>query len=368
MTSFQRDPYPWLHLAGLATVPFWLDVCLVGLAVGDPTVPPWLELGMLGALGGLPVLWMQWQRPFYIFSLLAIAIRPDTLDENRRSFLTLQRSWPNRLFSLAGAVILLGALIFLYQLAPIAAEVSPLTGKSRAVGWLVCLISFLLANLFVQVPASVLQVLATPASTIQTMQPYAVDSVLKDFTVVGLRVSRILPELADASSAVTSSVLQPVTTQAGTPELEEAIEPAETSAFAEPVDHPQDEEKETGPDTAEQTDQLHPASGEAGQPGDAITDAGIFASAADADAAFLHAGSQQVIPSDELLNTSDDMSEDTTSAIGEVSEDSEKNMEILPAMTPSEVEVAAEVEVIEGSDATSDSEKPSVDYSTLYKG
>ncbi|MEM9245882.1 MAG: low-complexity tail membrane protein, partial [Cyanobacteria bacterium P01_F01_bin.153] len=76
MTALRRDPHLWIHLAGLASVPLWLDLCLAGLAVGDPVVPPWLEMGLLGLIGSGPLLWMQWQRPFYPFSLLLFAIRP----------------------------------------------------------------------------------------------------------------------------------------------------------------------------------------------------------------------------------------------------------------------------------------------------
>ena len=67
MTLPHRDPYLWIHLAGLATVPLWLDIGLAGLAVGDPVVAPGVELLTLALVGTLPILWMQLQRPFYIF-------------------------------------------------------------------------------------------------------------------------------------------------------------------------------------------------------------------------------------------------------------------------------------------------------------
>ena len=67
MKPWRCDPYLWVHLAGLATVPLWIGLCLLGLAVGNPTWPG-LELGFIVAVGVLPVLVMQLRRPFYIFS------------------------------------------------------------------------------------------------------------------------------------------------------------------------------------------------------------------------------------------------------------------------------------------------------------
>ncbi|MEO0985088.1 MAG: low-complexity tail membrane protein [Cyanobacteria bacterium J06639_14] len=200
MTSLRRDPYLWIHLAGFATLPLWLDICLASLAVGDPIVPPWLELGLLGITGSAPILWMQWRRPFYIFSLLAIAIRPDRLEDNRRRLLSLQQTWVTRLLVFIAAMGLLTVLALLYQLAPIAATTSPFVGQSRTTGWLICAASFLLANLFVQVPASILPMLMVSPQKLMTVQPYEPSQVLQDFTIFGIRVSRILPAFTASSS------------------------------------------------------------------------------------------------------------------------------------------------------------------------
>lgn len=205
MTFSRRDPYLWIHFAGIATLPLWLDLCLAGLAVGDPVVPPWLELGTLGLVGTLPVLSMQLRRPFYVFSLLAIAVRPDQLGENQRRLLTRQRTWPSRLSTVLGAVALLAILAWLYQLAPIAAALTPFAGQSRATGWLICAIAFLLANVFVQVPATVLPLLLAPPDATIKSQPYEVADIRRDFTVVGLRIGRILPDLADAAMITADS-------------------------------------------------------------------------------------------------------------------------------------------------------------------
>ncbi|MEM9768952.1 MAG: low-complexity tail membrane protein, partial [Cyanobacteria bacterium P01_D01_bin.71] len=138
MQRHRRDPYLWLNFAGLATVPLWLDICLAGLAVSDPMVPPWLELVALVMVGTAPILWMQVQRPFYIFSVPGLVLRPDQLNEDRRRLLTLQRSWYSQSLALLTAIALFLALYWLYQLAPIAADLPWLMGKSRATGWEIC--------------------------------------------------------------------------------------------------------------------------------------------------------------------------------------------------------------------------------------
>ena len=92
MRSYWSDPYLWLHLAGLAVLPLWLEVGLLGLAVGDPVLPVWLELGLVGSVGILPILWMQLQRPFCIFSLVAVVVKPTQLTADQRKLLTLFKS------------------------------------------------------------------------------------------------------------------------------------------------------------------------------------------------------------------------------------------------------------------------------------
>ena len=224
MISSRRDPYLWIHLAGLATVPLWLDLCLAGLAVGDPIVPPWVELTTLGWVGTVPILWMQLTRPFYIFSLPGLALRPDKLAVERRQMLTLQRSWWSRLLVVLGAIALFLILYGLYQLAPIAAAMTPFAGRSRAVGWLICAIAFLLANLFVQVPATVLPLLLTASKTLAQTEPYEATAIRQRFSVVGLRVASILPDWADRAVPLPTadSPTAPAAETAAAPEPEPA--------------------------------------------------------------------------------------------------------------------------------------------------
>ena len=195
MTLPHRDPYLWIHLAGLATVPLWLDICLAGLAVGDPVVAPGVELLTLGLVGTLPILWMQLQRPFYIFSVPGLALRPDQLSVERRRLLSLQRTLLSRLLVICSAIALLLGLYWLYQLAPIAADMTPFATKSRPTGWAIAAIAFLCANLFVQVPATVIPLLLTAPTTRPKTEPFESTDILKKFMVIGLRLEHILPDL-----------------------------------------------------------------------------------------------------------------------------------------------------------------------------
>jgi len=45
------EPILWIHVAGLAVVPIFLELCLLGLAVSDPLLPAWLELFIVAAVG-----------------------------------------------------------------------------------------------------------------------------------------------------------------------------------------------------------------------------------------------------------------------------------------------------------------------------
>lgn len=207
MLSHRRDPYLWLYLASLAIVPLCLDVCLAGLAVGEPAVAPWFELMALVAIGLLPVLWMQLQHPFYVFSVPALALRPDQLAEQRRRLLTLQRGWLSRGLVVLAAIALGSALYWLYQIAPLATDVPWLTGKSRATGWSICAIAFLGANFFTLVAVTVIPLLLTSPRRLEQVSPIEAADILQQFTVLGLRVGKILPEALPKAAQVEAAAV-----------------------------------------------------------------------------------------------------------------------------------------------------------------
>ncbi|MFQ4137798.1 low-complexity tail membrane protein [Nodosilinea sp. PGN35] len=200
MAPWRCDPYLWVHLAGLATVPLWLDLCLLGLAVGNPTLPE-LELGVLIVLGVLPVLAMQLRQPFYIFSLPGLALRPGALQDDQRRLLSQFRRWRVRLGALLVPVPLVWVLLKLYPLAFLARELTPFGDWGRWEGVAIAALSFAMANLFLQIPVAVLQVLATPNRAMASVSPYPTATVAADFTWIGLPVGKILPDLAPRPTA-----------------------------------------------------------------------------------------------------------------------------------------------------------------------
>lgn len=230
MRSYWSDPYLWLHLAGLAVLPLWLEVCLLGLAVGNPILPVWLELGLVGGLGILPILWMQLQRPFCIFSLVAVVVKPTQLTEMQRKLLTLFKMGRNQVLAIAVAIVMALILRQLYVYAPIAAEITPFRLESRWVGLLVAVIAFLQANLFIQVPVSVVSVLFAGETAFAAAPPYPPEQVRPNFTLLGLPLNRILPPVivatpqapkaeAEAEAVAASTAIAEPTPAVASPEL-----------------------------------------------------------------------------------------------------------------------------------------------------
>ncbi|MCU0550679.1 MAG: low-complexity tail membrane protein [Leptolyngbya sp. Prado105] len=193
MRSFWADPYLWIHIAGIAAFPLSLLICLLGFAAGDPILPPWLELGLVAGAGIAPIAWMQSQKPFCIFSLLAVALRPERLSESQRKLLAmfLVRRSPVGI----GLVALVLTLIlnWVYTIAPIAEAITPIS--SHGLGLIVAAIGFFVSNLFVQVPFSVLLVMASSDADIAKLDPIAVDQVSKRFLVFGIPVNQIVPPI-----------------------------------------------------------------------------------------------------------------------------------------------------------------------------
>jgi hypothetical protein len=187
MKAFWFDPYLWIHAAGIVVVPLWLLLCLLGCAAGDPIFPSWFEI-LLIAIGGIaPIVWMQWQRPFCIYSLLAVSLKAQQLTEDQRRILTLFKTRNNSLFIGLAAGILFLCLKQIYGAAAIATAITPV--PNHGLGLILAIVSFFGANLFLQVPLSVLRVMgATP--------PYPVAAIGQDFLEVGLKVDRIVPMLS----------------------------------------------------------------------------------------------------------------------------------------------------------------------------
>jgi hypothetical protein len=234
MRSFRSDPYLWVHLAGIAAVPLLLELCLLGLAVSHPFLPTGLEFLLVGLIGVVPVLWMQWQRPFSIFSLVVLALQPEQLTADQRRILRSFKAPLERILAALSAIVLLAILWQLYQIAPIASEVTPFVRFGRLGGILVATIAFLGSNLFLQIPVSVLRVLLTPEHQLAAMEPHPIEGIAQDFTLLGIRVKKILPTIVD--EAITAQpIVEKVAISKVAPVEPPAEDPLEASATADPA-------------------------------------------------------------------------------------------------------------------------------------
>ncbi len=252
MRSFWSDPYLWVHLAGIAAVPLFLELCLLGLAVGTPIFPVGLEWLLVGAIGVAPVLWMQWQRPFSIFSLIVLALQPQQLTDDQRRILRLFRTPLEKGLAVLMAIALLATLWQLFQIAPIASEVTPFDRFGHLGGLLAAAIAFLGSNLFLQVPISVLQTLLTSDRAFAATEPYSTAQIAQDFTLLGLRVKQILPPVKPAPvkpAPVEPSVQAPTASTIIAPKIvaPEIVAPeiAEDDFEDEPIEELSDLELET---------------------------------------------------------------------------------------------------------------------------
>jgi len=191
----------WIHLSGAAALPIFLGLCLLGLAVGSPLLPVWLEMFLVGVAGIFPVLWMQWFRPFYIFSILVVAVKPQNLTSLQHRILTRFKTKLNKGLALLVPVLLAVILWQLYRFAPLAASVAPFPSSWRWAGLLLAASAFLASNLFLQVSTSVMGVLLTPESEFAATKPYVLEKILQDFTIAPWQVDRLLPALAAETTA-----------------------------------------------------------------------------------------------------------------------------------------------------------------------
>ncbi|MEG3436871.1 low-complexity tail membrane protein [Pannus brasiliensis CCIBt3594] len=191
----KSEPFLWIHLAGIAAFPLFLQIAWVGLAIGDPLPFFWPEWIFLIAIAVVPITWMQWARPFDIFSLLIVALKPDRLTPEQLKILSLFKRPRHRAITILGTVLFLAIVWQVYRYAPLAASVAGYFPQWRLLGLSIAAIALLLAHLFLQVPLSVLAVLVTNDRTWTEIEPVTVDRILQLFTLFGLKVNKILPPI-----------------------------------------------------------------------------------------------------------------------------------------------------------------------------
>lgn len=187
---YKKEPYLWIHLAGLATLPLWLELVWLGLAAGKPIFPVVVELILVAVVGTLPILLMQWTRPFDIFSVVLLALKPDQLSEQQRQILRVFKTPKHRIFTALGAIALLVALWFIARYAPLVAPVTPFSNHWLGLG--VAAIAFLASNLFLQVPLSVVAVLSTSSNQLTQFPADPPEQISNLYFVPGFRVKKIL--------------------------------------------------------------------------------------------------------------------------------------------------------------------------------
>lgn len=232
MRSSWSEPYLWVHLAGLAAVPIFLELCLIGLSASQRVLPAGLVFLLVSIAGISPILWMQWYRPFCIFSLVVLALKPSELTEEQRQILQCFKTPVTRAISVAMAIVAFMILVQLNRWVTLDTMI-PVPG-----GWfgglLLAMVAFLLSHLFLQVPASVLSVLLTPESRLRAALPYPVAKIPMDFSLIGIPVKQILPPMVLAAPVVAPAATPaatPTSIQAAAPEADVLITPIQDEPF-----------------------------------------------------------------------------------------------------------------------------------------
>jgi hypothetical protein len=184
--------YLWIHVAGMAFVPLFLQVVWLALAVSQPLPFFWIELFLLVGLGFLPILWMQWSRPFSPFNILLLTVNPSSLSEDNRRILTALKSPRQRWLTAIASIVSLITLWLLYQYAPLAREAASFLPQFRVFGLLIAIVAYFLANLFLQVSFSVLPLIFLQPKTYNSLEPYPVEQIKQDFLVFGFPLAKAL--------------------------------------------------------------------------------------------------------------------------------------------------------------------------------
>lgn len=186
MIELQQNRYLWVHLVGLAAVPLLLDICWVGLASAGPILPGSIAFWAIATLSIAPSLWMQLARPFYIFSLPPLALKPSALSEDQRRCLRVLKSWQIKTLTGLAASF---ALWVLWQLAERSTQITPV--MSPRAGSVSAAVSFFLACTFLQISISAGRSLLVGPETLKRVAPYDESAIASDFLILGLRVEKI---------------------------------------------------------------------------------------------------------------------------------------------------------------------------------
>lgn len=194
----RSEPFLWIHLGGIVMFPFLFLLTSVGLAV-EKSYSYWLEIPLLIAIAILPVLLMQLYRPFNIFSVLFLSLKPQSLTADRRKILALFQRKQQKFVNAIAAVFMLLSLWAIYYLLPMVREIADLLPQQHVIGLTIASVAFFGANLFLQIPVSALQVLLTEESKLAEIELYTPEAIDSNFTTPGLQISK-MPWLTSSNS------------------------------------------------------------------------------------------------------------------------------------------------------------------------
>ncbi|MGL5835620.1 MAG: low-complexity tail membrane protein [Waterburya sp.] len=186
----RSELFLWIHLGGIIVFPLMLGMTLIGLGVGN-RYSYWLEIPLLIVIAILPILLMQLYRPFNIFSVLFLALQPNSLTANQRKILALFKRKQQKVVNTLATGLMLVNLWLLYYFAPGAAPLANLLPQQRILGLAIACVALFGSNLFLQIPLSAFQVLLTNELEFAQIQQCTPEEIETDFTTAGIRVTRI---------------------------------------------------------------------------------------------------------------------------------------------------------------------------------
>lgn len=263
MIQLQQNRYLWVHFAALALVPLLLDFCLVGLAsarsaFGYPTAYGF-QFWLVALVCVGPPLWMQIVRPFYVFSLPPLALRPDVLTEDQRRCLTVLTSWQMKALAGVSAVVLIWLLAQLYEQSVVVAKQS-MAVMTPTAGMVSAVVAFFFACLFVQISVSAGRSLLVSPTALKRVPPYE-GAIAQNFLIAGFRIKKLLPQpspIPVSSSPGESSELVEPEALSELEELGESDELGQPAPTPSPVDSiPSVEADETAEaDEADEVDEI----------------------------------------------------------------------------------------------------------------
>ncbi len=192
LMQLQQNRYLWVHLVGLAAVPVLLDICLAGLASAGPAfdypTAGSFQFWAIALLGIVPPLWMQLTRPFYIFSLPPLALKPNELSEDQRRCLQLLKTLQMKVLAVITAGLSGWVLWWLYGRSP---QITPV--MTPAAGLISAAIAFFFVCAFLQIAVSAGRSILVGPDTLKRVVPVEESAIAADFLILGLRVKKILP-------------------------------------------------------------------------------------------------------------------------------------------------------------------------------